>query len=272
MGDFDKVIKENIEAIFIPLLNKLLNLSIAESFEIKDKIQKTIEREPDYLKRIIDNKGNQFILQLEFQTTDNPEMVYRMAEYKAILQRKYQLPVRQFVIYLGANQSSMRTKLPESEQITGFELTSIHDFPVEEILASDIPEEIILSILADFPKADTEKVIRLIIDKLQQSSKDENELMRYIQQLLVLSRLRNLTIETKQIIRDMPITYDITKDGLYLEGIEKGIEKGRKEGILQEKREVIVKALQNKKLTIEEIAELADVSIDFVLSIQSEKK
>ena len=60
----------------------------------------------------------------------------------------------------------------------------------------------------------------------------------------------------------MPITYDIETDYLYKQGIEQGIE--------QKEYSVVKKALIKKKLTIEEIAELADVSIDFVLSIQSE--
>ena len=101
MGNFDKIIKENMVAIFTPLLEKLLNLSIKATSEIKDKLQVTIEREPDFLKRIIDKDDREFILQLEFQTQNDPGMRYRMAEYKAILQRKFHVPVRQFVIYLG---------------------------------------------------------------------------------------------------------------------------------------------------------------------------
>ena len=67
--------------------------------EVKDKIQTTIEREPDFLKRIIDQDGKESpegilqrspwdlwcILQLEFQTTNDPKMIYRMVEYRGIL-------------------------------------------------------------------------------------------------------------------------------------------------------------------------------------------
>jgi len=262
MGEFDKIIKENIEKIFQPILNKLLDLSIAQSFEIKDKIQRTLEREPDFLKRVIDTEGNEFILHLEFQTNDNPEMVYRMAEYKAILQRKYRLPVSQFVIYLGDSKPNMQTQLAKPERITGFKLKDIHQLSTQSILESDIPEEIILAVLTDYPKTNAIKVIGSIIEKLQQCVGSEDELFRFIQQLLVLARLRKLHLETKQIIEAMPITYDITKDELYLEGLEKGIEK--------DKHAVILKALKSQKLTIEEIADLVDVSVDYVLKVQSE--
>ena len=104
MSDYDRIIKENIEAIFLPILGKFLGLSIKSTFEIKDKIQSTIEREPDFLKRIIDQDDKEFILHVEFQTADDLEMVYRMAEYDALLQRKYQIPVKPFVIYLGSSR------------------------------------------------------------------------------------------------------------------------------------------------------------------------
>jgi len=264
MGDFDRVLKENIEAIFLPLMEKLLGISVSEISEVKDDIQQTIERKPDFLKRIIDKNGKEFILHLEFQTTNDPEMVYRMAEYKAFLQRKHKLYVIQFVIYLGADRPTMQTTLSEDEQITGFVLKDIHDFSTEKTLNSDIPEEIILSILTDYSKADVSEVVRRIIEKLQQATKNETQLRRSIEQLLILSRLRKLDKETEKQVRAMPITYDIKTDRLY----KKGRKEGKQEGISS----IIKKALTQGILTVEQIAEMAGVSIDEVLSVQSKMK
>ena len=105
----------------------------------------------------------------------------------------------------------MRTLLSKEEQITGFELKNIRNFPTQSTLNSEIPKEIILSILTDYKKADAEKVIEQIIYKLQKASKSESELNKFIQQLLVLSRLRKLEVKIKQKVNDMPITYDISK-------------------------------------------------------------
>ena len=105
----------------------------------------------------------------------------------------------------------MRTQLSKKEQITGFELKDIRDFFTQSTLNSEIPEEIILSILADYKKSDAEKVIDEIIYKLQRTSKSESELNKFIQQLIVLSRLRKLEVKIKQKVKDMPITYDISK-------------------------------------------------------------
>lgn len=272
MGDIDRIFKQNIRDIFLPLLEKYLNLSIKSTSEIKDKLQTTVEREPDFLKKVIDQQDREFILQIEFQTTDDMEMVYRMAEYMDILQRKYKIPVRQFVIYLGVSKPSMRSTLTIEEQITGFTLTNIQDFPANTALDSEIPEEIILAVLMDYEKADADAVIKKITLKLQEATDDETRLRIALQHLLMLSRLRNLQSVTTQKIKKMPITYDITKDGLYLEGLEKGEQKGLKtgEGIGIEKkgRQIIINALKLGVLSVEQIAEMAEVDVAYVLEIR----
>jgi len=262
MGDYDKVIKENIEAIFAPILEKLLNISVAKSYEIKDKVQTTIEPEPDFLKRVIDHDGKQFILQIEFQTTNDPDMVYRMAEYKAILQRKFRIPVNQYVIYLGSGSPTMKTLLSVEEQITGFHLTNIKDLPTKSTLNSKIPEEIILTVLGDYPKSNASGMVDSILNRLKQVAKDEASLLKAVQQLLVLSRLRNLDDEIEQKVDNMPITYDIKTDRLYNKGVEEGKE--------LTKIQMISKALELGLLNVEQIAEMANVPTGYVVSIQTQ--
>ena len=45
MGDFDKVIKENVEALFLALSEKLLGIKISNPVDLPEKLQTTIERE-----------------------------------------------------------------------------------------------------------------------------------------------------------------------------------------------------------------------------------
>jgi len=290
MGEYDRIIKENIEAILITLGKKLFGFEIKNPRPLTEKLQITIEREPDFLKQITLDDDSEIILHLEFQRYDDQDMIYRMAEYKAILQRKYKIPVRQFVVYLGKDMPKMRTELLADEQITGFTLTNIHDIPVNQVLDSDIPEEIVLSILTEYPETDAEEVISKIIHKLKKVAPNEAEFKRSLQQLVTLSRIRKLEGQTEKQIAAMPITYDIETDYLYNKGIEKGIERGIEKGIKKgikkgvekgiqqgiekgierEKIIIIKKALTKKKLTIEEIADLADVSVDLVITIRSQ--
>ena len=78
MGDFDRVIKENIEALFLALSEKLLGIKISNPVDLPEKLQTTVEREPDFLKKVSSDDGSDFILHLEFQTSDESKMVYRI--------------------------------------------------------------------------------------------------------------------------------------------------------------------------------------------------
>ncbi|MDW3194469.1 MAG: hypothetical protein R8G66_18980 [Cytophagales bacterium] len=62
----------------------------------------------------------------------------------------------------------------------------------------------------------------------------------------------------------MQITSDITKSGLYLEGVEQGIERGITENTIKLTRNM----LNESSLSIEQIAKIADVSVDYVEQIQ----
>jgi predicted transposase YdaD len=62
----------------------------------------------------------------------------------------------------------------------------------------------------------------------------------------------------------MGLTYNITEDYLYQEGIIRGREEG--------KRGLIVEMLNDGTLTIEKIASLAKVSVEHVQQIEKELK
>lgn len=269
-NQYDKILKENIEQTFLPLLEKYLGIKILETKDLPEKLQTTLEREPDFIKVIRPDKGEEFILQMEFQTNDERKMVLRMAEYKAILMRKFEMAVKQYVIYLGTKQQKMRTKLREDEIIKGFELVNIHELGAEKILKSDIPEEIILAILGEYPRTKAGEIIKKIIERLRDLCNEEIKLQKYIQQLTVLSRLRNLELETKKQVEDMPITYDITKDGLFLEGVKAGEKRGEKLGADRALKSVITEMLQDPTMTVEKIARFTKVSPEYVRKIREQ--
>ena len=90
--------------------------------------------------------------------------------------------------------------------------------------------------------------------------------------MLILSRLRNLEDITKEKTDQMPITYDITMDGLYLQGKEVGRTEGIDIGEKNTTDHLIIRALKLGKLSIEEIAEIADVEVSYVIQIQQRLK
>lgn len=156
----------------------------------------------------------------------------------------------------------------------------MRDYAYQNLLASDIPKEIILAILSDFKREKPSDFIHSILLKLKEISGEEILLRKYIKQLSVLARLRNLAKETHKQIKDMGLTYNIAEDYLYQEGVAKGIEKGieegiqkgKKEGIEKGKKEVIMRMLKDKTLSVAKIAEFAQVSIEYVNSVAKEIK
>ena len=155
----------------------------------------------------------------------------------------------------------MRTKLYRDEQIKGFELINIREISTEDTLSSDIPEEIILTILTDYEKADAGQIIKRILEKLEQSATSEIKLRRLIKQLHILSRLRKLDQKIQRKVSKMPIEYDFRGHVLFKEGMEEGDERRR--------RQVILRGLK-LGVPIAQIAEMAEVDIQYVLKLQQE--
>jgi predicted HTH domain antitoxin len=128
------------------------------------------------------------------------------------------------------------------------------------LLDSQIPEEIILAVLSDFKKQKPIEVIRQILSKLKGIGTDEITLRKYIRQLAVLARLRNLTKETQKQIQDMGLSYNITEDYLYQEG--------RKQEKQELTESLAVKMLKDRTLSIEKIAEILNVTTDYLKQIE----
>jgi predicted transposase YdaD len=272
MGNYDRIIKESIEKVLLTLASSLLNLEISTTEPITAKLQTTVEREPDFLKKVTLTNGQQIILQLEFQLQDEEDMVYRMAEYRAIIQRIYMMPVKQYVIYLGNSKPTMPTKLPKGQRISSFTLKNLKDLPVNDMLASDVPEELVLAILTDFPERDAKQVVSVILRKLKRVAANRAELKKAYQQLLTLSRIRKLEVETKKQIEAMPITYDIKTDGLFLEGKAEGKAEGKVEGKAEERKIAIQNMLLKTDFLPEQIADILEVPLQFVLEVKKSLK
>ncbi len=225
---YDRIFKENAKYLFIPLIKQELGITIETYTVLPEKITKTVEREMDFLYLINEKSKDKFILHLEFQSKNDKEMPYRMARYHGLAFAKHKIPIKHVVIHLGSDKPSMRNKLSPKEIFRGFDIINIHSIDAEKLLESQVPEIIIMALLAAYPQRETEVVLRYIVRKLKIVCKSEKDLDRYLTQLLFFSRLRNLEDETTKIVQNMPIRYDISKDALYLRGIREEKERASK--------------------------------------------
>lgn len=156
-NQYDKIVKENIESIIPALMNSVLGFKVKESIILKEKLQQTKEKEADALRIIMDPDGKKFILHLEFQVDDYAKMLYRMIDYWGLLKSKYDLPVYQYVIFIGEGEAKMVNLIEENGNRFHFSKINITQYDHKIFLSSDNPEEVILAILSNFGSENPEK-------------------------------------------------------------------------------------------------------------------
>ena len=270
-----KIFKEKLEAVIPALMQKVLGITAIQSEELPDDLQHTKERKPDVLKKITDEQEETFVLQIEFQVSDEMEMVYRMAEYYIMLERKYKLPVRQFVIFSGPNPPKMPTRLDREYLNFRFPLISFAELDYQIFLKSDQPEEIILAILANFRQENTGDALVQIVERIRETTESEFALRRYHQQLRILAQLRNLQQDLKEITMDSLGKFiSIEKDPYYQMGVEKGeakgVAKGEARGEAKTEERIVRNLIIKMGLTTEQVADVAGVTVEFVEKVKAE--
>ena len=272
MDIYDRILKENAAAFLPAIIKKVLGISVKTIQILPTEMNITQSKRTDIPCLIETEAGEKLIIHVEFQSSNDPDMPYRMYLYKAMLVHEHRLEVRQIVLHFGESIPTMETSLPVGMRFNSYELVHWHAFPYQQFIDSDNPELIILALLADFGSENPQKIIEKILRKIISNDNSENERRKWIEHLLVLARLRKLVPLTKKLVSAMPIVFDITTDELYLEGLEKGLEKGLEQGLVEGFEKGLEKgiALELKRgdLTIKEIAQYFEVSIDFVIAIQ----
>ena len=264
---YDKIFKEVVEKIFRPLVEKRLGVKIAHSIPLKEKMQTTIEVEMDFFYEIETDSGEKFILHLEFESGINPDMIYRVGEYHGMAMRRHKLPIRHIVVYLGEEPPTMRTQLKPEEMYSGYDLLNVQALDTNELLSSQVPEVVLVAVLSNYSKEEAENVLRKIVGALKNLIKNKRILKKYINQLMMLSRLRKIEALTIKITEEMPIHYDIETDALYLRGTEKGIEKG----IELQAYISVTNLLLDTDFDDGKIARLVKVPLDFVQKVRDER-
>jgi hypothetical protein len=178
------------------------------------------------------------------------------------------IPVRGYVIYIGEDKMNMPNQLCHESLNYSFTLIDLTDLSPEEFLSSDVPEEVMLAILAGKSRGEEKRsVIQKVLSKLRLLLKeDEATLSRRLTQLEILGELRSIQQLIIKEEQTMALTYNLEKDIRYRQGLEAGVEKG----IEKKTRNFIQSLLIKTKLSLQEIADIAGVSVDFVKTIKKQ--
>ena len=253
---YDKILRENLEATLPGIIRNVLGIHVAQAEELPDDLQHTKERHPDVLKKVMDQTGETFVLHIEFQVKDEPKMIWRMAEYFVMLSRLYEMEVRQYVIYIGPGTPTMASRLQCKQMQFYYQLVTLSEIDYKVLLYANDPCLKMLAILADLKGETPINVIEHIITDIIHSADGELEWGKQINQLSILSQLRNLEIEIDNVMDSIAPFFSLERDPFYKRGLEKG------------KKIFIKNLLRKTRFSIARIAELAEVSEDFVLEIK----
>ena len=181
---------------------------------------------------------------MEIQAQNDRDMDCRELDYLNVIYCTLRKPVHQVVLYVGEAKLNMKNEIKIPGLHFTYKIIDIRDIDCQELLESDDPADNVLAILCKTENAD--RTIKGILAKLSELPLEERR--DYVLKLLTLSRLRNLTEAVKREVKKMPVTIDITKDVLYLDGLEAGLLegelRGEQKGLLEGQRKGLLEAIE----------------------------
>jgi len=252
---YDRIIKENIQDILLEFLKETTNLQFSKYEVIYPEFPVTIKRIADFVVKAKSSSQEEEIIHIEFQSSNDNNMVSRMLIYYGLLLEIYQIPIRQFVFYYGKEKLKMDWELKHKNLHFKYEMIDLQSVSYKKFIDSEKPEMVLFSILTDFEDKDAGWIIQKIITRIKNLDTNTADFNKHFIQLDSLSVLRNLqeTVIKKQ--EDMALILDIKKDLRFKEGKEEGIEKGKEE---------VAKNLYAKSYSIELISEVTKLSMDYL--------
>ena len=243
-------------------MREVLGVRPLSSVRVELAQPKTSEREPDYLRKVVLRADSApVILHIEFQTKPDPKMHLRMLEYNALLRRRFELDVHQYVLLLSGSRDAMVTRMRGENMLFSYKLIHLGEISFDLLMASEIPELIVAALLSDFGNKEVVGVIRRIFVTLRAQIPDERELQKYLTQLEILSNLRDgyneIVIEE---IKNMAFTFNLEADGRYKQGLQQGA---------TEKQQQIARESLLNGGTVEFTAKVTGLSLKQVREIKS---
>ena len=157
------------------------------------------------------------ILHLEFQVTNDPDMLWRCYHYFGSISQMWpRAEVIQVVVYLGNETMTMESSIDKPSCKFGFEILNLKEVPANVFLESPKDAERILAVVSK--SEDPRGTIRKILASWK--GMPENELRENIERLRTLSQLRKHEIMTVEEVKRMPFEIDVTESELYQLGAE----------------------------------------------------
>lgn len=244
---YDTALKRLLKASADSLLTRITGRPVHVDRWVETELRRTEHRQADLLGLTVD--GNP--IHIELQSTNDPAMPLRMAEYAIGIYRQFQRLPFQLVLYFGYPKLSMQDRLsgPDPNRpdfLCQYALIDFRDFESGPLLVSRNIADNLLAVLGRFQ--DKAATIRTILERIE--GLQESERPAAYDQLLLLSNLRRLAQNVREEAEKMPILDDIMDHEVYGPLIRKGQQEGRVEGRVEGQRLTVVSLITRRFGTI----------------------
>ena len=233
---YDAVVKDLFQKDRPTLLGVLAGPAVVREF-LNGELPVVEEREADILLGLSDGS----LFHIEFQSTNDGHMPFRMGSYGLLAARKYRRnSIRQVVIYMGSAPMRMKDRLDLGGIQVAYRLVDIREFEASELMMSDNPGDVALALLARGGEERLGDIIRRACEL------PEIERNRVLTQMGILAGLRQMSERFTMEVRTMGVYVEIEKNAFLREIRDSARSEGRSEGKSEGKSELLQSLLETK--------------------------
>jgi predicted transposase YdaD len=174
---------------------------------------------------------------------------------------------------MGKEQCYMKAKIKRDKIDYSYDIIDMRDIACEELLKSNDPSAVAISILCDFKDEDKQMVVNTILRKLREMN-DDKEFENYLEMVTLYSTNRGLEKEVEKGVE--MLTVDIEKTPFYQIGVQtgvaQGIERGIEKGKLEERFDNAIVMIEKFKLSIDDIVKELNIKKEELLEYMKQRK
>jgi predicted transposase YdaD len=241
MHEYDVALKLLLQASTDSILRQVTGVSVARW--LNTEMPQVQTSRADLLGATVDDN----LVHVELQSSNDPDMALRMAEYALRIYRQFRKFPKQIVLYVGEPQLRMTASLSEPDSIKPdfafqYTLIDIRDLDATELLASSHIEDNLLAILTRLQ--DRAATVRQILGRI--AKLEEPARRAAFARFLIISGLRRLAAAVKEEAQKMPILNDILDHEVIGPAILQGRQEGRQEGRREGRHEMLGRLLEKR--------------------------
>ena len=231
MQDYDRTLKLLFQSAATTTLRELTGAKIVRWLNVE--FQQVQSPRVDLLGQAADGE----LFHIELQSTNDPLMAVRMAEYCLIIFRQYQRFPEQLVVYVGRDPMNMAAELSGKRVLFAYDLIDTRDLDGDRLLASPEVSDNVIGILGRV--ADSGAALHRLVARI--AGLDPQDRVTYLRSLLIVAGLRGLAETAESEAKKVPVLIDIMDNPVFAREYKRGIVEGKREGELSLLRRMLEK-------------------------------